>query len=280
MFIPLLSICLALQNAASLPAGDGSTEIEVGSTKLQVFTYKPAKYSQGPLIVVFHGVLRNADTYRDSARKLGDDMGALIVAPKFDSQRFPSSKYQQGGLLNKGKPAATEEWTWSIIPKLVEKVRALEARPGMPYYLIGHSGGGQFLVRMAGFLKTDARRIVAANPGTHLFPTQDLPYPYGFGKLPMSLSDDEILRRYLAQPLTIYLGTADIIQDENFEKSANANKQGDSRYQRGKKAFQLAEELAKNKGWNFGWRLVEAPEIGHNAKLMFEHAQCKTAIAD
>ena len=64
-----------------------------------VFTYKPANYKDGPLIVVFHGVLRNADTYRDNAKKLADRHGALVVAPRFDEKQFPSAKYQQGGLL-------------------------------------------------------------------------------------------------------------------------------------------------------------------------------------
>ena len=36
-------------------------------------------------------------------------------------------------------------------------------------------------------------------------------------------------------------------------------KQGDSRYERGKNCFKLAEKLAKDKGWTFGWQLVEAP---------------------
>src|SRR5262249_3688185 len=147
-------------------------------------TYKPKNYQEGPLFVIFHGVLRNADDYRDNAKALADRHGALVVAPRFDAQRFPTAKYQQGGLLKDGKPAPPEEWTWSQVPKLVDAVRQRAGRPNMPYYLIGHSAGGQFLVRLSGFVKTDAVRIVAANPGTHLFPGTDLPFPYGFGGLP------------------------------------------------------------------------------------------------
>jgi pimeloyl-ACP methyl ester carboxylesterase len=148
----------------------------------------------------------------------------------------------------------------------------------LPYYLIGHSGGGQFLTRLAGFVPTEAKRVVAANPGTHLFATRDLPYPYGFGKLPDDAGGDEALRRYLAQPLTIYLGTEDTVQDPNFPKGELPAKQGDSRLARGRNAFRMAERLAAEKGWPFRWRLVEATGIGHDHEGMFNHAACEQAL--
>src|SRR5262249_2862095 len=146
------------------------------------------------------------------------------------------------------------------VPKLAEKVRRLEGRPEMPYYLIGHSGGGQFLVRLAGFVRTDAQRIVAANPGTELFPSRDFAYPYGFCRLPEGLSNEDVLRRYLARPLTIYLGTADT-QSDNLDDSPMATRQGASRYQRGLNVFRSAEQLAGQKRWEFNWRLVEAADV-------------------
>lgn len=273
-----LFVLLHAQPSAALPAADASRTIELDRRTLEVFTYKPKTYKDGPLLVVFHGVKRNADEYRDFAKGMGDRFGALIVAPRFDVKQFPTEKYQRGGLLRGDQLAPKAEWTWNLVPKLVDVIRKAEKRPDMPYYLIGHSGGGQFLVRLAGFVKTDALRIVAANPGTHLFPTDELPYPYGFGKLPGELRNDAALQRYFAQPLTIYLGTADIVQDKNFEKTELANQQGMSRYERGKNAFNQAQRLAKKNGWTFNWRLVEAPDIGHDAKRMFDHANSAEAL--
>ena len=148
----------------------------------------------------------------------------------------------------------------------------------MPYYFLGHSGGGQFLVRLAGFVKTDAKRIVAANPGSHLFPTRDLAFPYGFGRLPDELSNDDALKRYLAQPLTIFLGTADTMKDKNLDESDMAKKQGATRYERRPNAFRAAEELARKKKWEFNWRLVEAKGVGHSAKGMFADPECEAAL--
>jgi poly(3-hydroxybutyrate) depolymerase len=275
-FLPF-TLLLADPVPAPLPAGSGQVEVEVAGLNLDVFSYKPPEYKDGPLIVVFHGMLRNADTYRDHGRALGDRFGALVVAPRFDLQRFPNEAYQEGGLFKQGKLQDREHWTWSLVPQVVDAVRRREDRPDMPYYLIGHSAGGQFLSRLAGFVQTGARRIVVGNPGAHLFPTRDLRFPYGFGKLPDELSDEAALKRYLAQPLTVYLGTADT-GSENLPQSPTARQQGATRYERGKNCFRIAEELAREKGWRFNWRLVEVQGVGHDGKAMFEHAHVAEAL--
>jgi hypothetical protein len=148
----------------------------------------------------------------------------------------------------------------------------------MPYYLIGHSAGGQFLIRLAGFVTTDAVRIVASNPGSLLFPTEEMPFPYGFGDLPKELGGEAALQRFLAQPITLYLGTGDTVQDKNFPKGPLATKQGDSRYERGKNAYKAARKLADEKKWDFKWNVVEAEGVGHVAAEMFKNDKCLDAL--
>ena len=70
-FLPLL-LLVASPDAAPVPIGPGKIEVEVGGRKFDVFTYKPRGYKDGPLIVVFHGMNRNADTYRDNGIGMGD----------------------------------------------------------------------------------------------------------------------------------------------------------------------------------------------------------------
>src|SRR6266478_967307 len=103
----MTNICLlwlALAGQSAIPAGADKIEVTVGPQQmpLEVFTYKPAAYRGGPLIIVIHGILRNADEYRDHAKDLGDRLGALIVAPRFDKDRFPTESFQQGGILRDG----------------------------------------------------------------------------------------------------------------------------------------------------------------------------------
>jgi glycerophosphoryl diester phosphodiesterase len=280
---PMTGICvlwLALAGPSAIPAGANKIEVTAGpqQTSLEVFTYKPAAYHDGPLIIVIHGILRNADEYRDHAKEMGDRLGALIAAPHFEKERFPTESFQQGGVLHDGHVRAKDDWTFSRVSEVANEIRRRESRPELPYYLLGHSAGGQFVERLAGFVDPGAARIVAANPGTHLFPTRDQRYPYGFGGLPEELSNDAALRRYLAQPLTLFLGTADTVVDEHLTVSPEANVQGAVRLERGRNMFEFARSLARERGWAFHWRLVEAEGIKHDHALMFNHPQEAAAL--
>lgn len=74
-------------------------------------------------------------------------------------------------------------------------------------------------------------RIIAANPGTLVFPTCDMPFPYGFGDLPNKLGRNNAIRDYLAAPLTLFLGTADT-GSENLDQSKESMMQGATRVER------------------------------------------------
>ena len=251
----------------------------VKGVPLEVFTYKPKTYDGKRMLFVFHGTLRNADEYRNDAERMAERFGALVVAPKFDEARFPNRKYHRGGILNEdGTAAPKDEWTYGDIPLIAAGIRACESRPKMPYVLIGHSAGGQFLVRLAGFYDSGATRVVAANPGSDLFPTRDQPFGYGFGGLPPSLRSDGTIRAYLARPLVLYLGTADNGHDEDLDESSEAMAQGPGRYQRGKAAFAYGQKLARDRGWRFGWRLVETPGVGHDHEKMFDAPEAALAL--
>jgi len=278
--VGLLLCCAWMSDApaATIPAGSATVHVTVGGHPLELFTYKPANYAGGPLLLVFHGVLRNGDEYRDHAKGMGDRFGSLIVAPRFPEDRFPIPSYQLGGLKLDGEVQPRSKWTWELVPKIVDEVRQREGTPELPYDLIGHSGGGQFLIRLAGFTDTKARRIVVSNPGTYLFPSCDHDFPYGFGGLPDETSDDAALQRYLAQPITLYLAMGDTERDEYFDVTPAGERQGSTRWERGNNAYRLAHELAKNRGWVCNWRLVPVPGVGHDHQLMFDNSLCRDAL--
>ncbi|HUR59631.1 MAG TPA: hypothetical protein VM029_18070 [Opitutaceae bacterium] len=265
--------------AAPIPAGRGQVEFSFGGAPLTLFTYKPAGYTDGPLLVVFHGVVRNAAEYRDFAVPMADRFGVMLVAPLLDEARFPEEWYQRGGLLDAaGKAKPREQWMFHVVPAIVAEVRAREARPELPYYLIGHSAGAQFLVRLAAYLPGEARRIVAGNAGSLLFPSRDHEFGYGLGGLPPALSDDAMLQRYFAAPLTLYLGTADTTPRRRFDASEAGMKQGPHRLARNRACFELAQSIAKARGWPFNWRKVETPGIEHDAARMFAANEVEDAL--
>ncbi len=270
---------LAAGAAEPLPAGRGRVEISYGGAPLTLFTYKPAAYKDGPLLVVFHGVVRNAENYRAFAIPMADRFGVILVAPLLDEQRFPEEWYQRGGILAAdGKAKPREQWMFNVVPAMVADVRAREQRPTLPYYLIGHSAGAQFLVRLAAYAPGDARRIVSGNAGSLLFPSREHEFGYGLGGLPAGLSDDAMLQRYFAAPLTLYLGTGDTTPRRRFDASEAGMKQGPHRLARNRACFELARKMAKERGWPFNWRKVETPGIEHDAAAMFAANEVDDAL--
>jgi hypothetical protein len=208
---------------------------------------------------------------------MADDSGRLVVVPLFDQERFPEWRYQFGGVFRADSSfAAPEERTFAFIPKLVAQIRGREGNAQMPYLLAGFSAGSQFVSRMAAFMDTDAERLIAMAGGSVLFPTRDMEFGLGFGGLPDELSNDERIRRYLALPMTIYIGTNDTELSQLPQGDAYA--QGVHRYSRNIRWFNYAMDLAYERKWEFNWRLVIADGPGHSPHDMFYHPQIQNAL--
>lgn len=272
-------------SAAPFPSGVSQRTLEIDGTALEVHVFKPSDYAGKGLLITLHGLKRNATGYLEYARALAERHGLLLVAPRFDRERFPTWRYQTGGIARRVAPSESLQleaealWTVTLLRHLVERIRREEGAPHLPYSLVGHSAGGQFLSRFAAFVPNEARRIVIANPSTYVWPTREVRFPFGFGGLPERLADDEALRRYLAQPVTIFLGSADVHRDAHLNVSDEAMRQGANRRERGRRVFEAAQALAQEKGWTFAWRLVEAPDVGHSARAMYASPAADAALA-
>src|SRR5690242_3546918 len=90
--------------AERIAPGPGSFPFASKVGELEVFTFKSPDYLNGPLIIVCHGMSRNADEYRDKGQPLADRLGAIAATPFFDADRFPNEAYQQGGITKSGQP--------------------------------------------------------------------------------------------------------------------------------------------------------------------------------
>lgn len=283
LLVLLLGLAQPSHGWAGLAVGKAQNEAVLNGVSVTFYSYKPGAAASGPLIVAFHGSDRQSEKVRDFLVPLADRFQAIVVAPLMDEARFPRWRYQWAGVVEPLPDDATTadvrpkrryrlrdeaQWTGRLVLALVDHVRRAEGRPDMPFYLIGHSAGAQLIGRLSAFTLHDAQRIVLANPGSYLAPTRRRRFPYGFGGLPASLSSDADLRRYLALPITIYVGTDDRRRSA-LDKSPGAERQGANRYERGQRMFELARDTAARKGWPFGWRLVEAPGVGHNSREMY-----------
>ncbi len=265
--------------AAPIPTGFGKMEVGSGPNALTVFTYKPKSYHGGPLVVVFHGMLRNADAYCSNAIPLADRFNVLIAAPCFDTNHFSKDDYNLGGVIKKGVVQPRDGWAYQHILETITAVRQQEGSPALPYYLIGHSAGGQFAMRYAALMPPGAQRIVVANPGSDLFPRRDWRFGYGFGGLTEELSNDAALQRYLAAPITVCLGLDDTDPNHSeLDRSAAAEREGTCRLERGRACFDYAQSLAREHGWKFNWRKVEVPGIAHDGKAMLAAKEVQAAL--
>ncbi|BCU78750.1 hypothetical protein [Luteolibacter sp. LG18] len=279
VFGPLLPFAVDAEPApvARQQAGeDFNFEVRQAETAIRVFGYRPSGWKDGPLLVLFHGANRDAAGYRDFSRKLADMLGVLLVVPEFDRARFDPQAYQEGGVFLKEVERPEAERTFAFLPPLLAEMNRREGRT-LPYYLVGHSAGAQFLCRLAALYPNEAKRMVVVNPGSLLFPDRSQDYPHGFGNLSDREASDESLKRYLAAPLTLYLGTGDV-GSKYLDIGAAAMKQGATRIERGRHAYAAAKKLAVEKGWPFEWKLVEAEGLGHGCGPIWEHARCREAI--
>ena len=265
--------------AEPIPAGFGKMELGTGAGAMTVFTYKPKNYASGPMLLVFHGMSRTAEHYVHYTASLAEKRGLLIVAPLFDTNHFPGRIYNLGGVKVDGELLPRQDWIYQRVPELIQAVREREGKSDLPYYMIGHSAGAQFVMRYAALMPAGARRMVAANPGSDLFPRRDWEFGYGFGGLPAELSDDAALQRYLAAPLTLYLGTADIDPNHpELDRTAAGEREGKFRLERGRNCFAFAEKLALDHGWKFNWRKVEVAGVAHEGGGMLEAKQAEEAL--
>lgn len=243
---------------------------EANDEKLNVWYYLPRDFAKdGQVLVVMHGVKRNADVYRDNWIDLAEKYHLLIIAPEFSLDLYPeTANYQHGNVLtSKGKQVPRERWTLSLIDRIFEELVKENELQVTSYAIFGHSGGGQFVHRMM-LLYPEAKvhLAMAANAGWYTLPEFESDYPYGLAGTP---TDSSRLAAALAQPLVVLLGEDDTDPNHIYlNRSKRAMTQGDHRLARGQNFYRKAQEAATKLGCDFRWQLVTIPHVGHDNAAM------------
>ena len=275
----LVAASALIADAASgqtLATGSDESPAALLGTTVKISTYRPTNCTPRLVLASFHGLGRDGGTNRDATRPLADKICAIVVSPEFDDVRFPTHRYQRGGVVLRGAFVPPGSRTVDMVAPLIAWARESSGQPALPYALIGHSAGGQFLGRVAAYTAPDAVHIIIANPSTWVLPSVADAAPYGFGKLP---DPEHALRAYLALPITVLLGANDTGL-ENLSSEPEALAQGANRLVRGRNAFAMAESAAHERGWVFGWRKAEVPGVGHSTTRMLGSKQAAEALRD
>ena len=278
LLLAIAAVAGSPAQAQNLATGSGQFERDeaAGATaeRQRVFYHRPEIWTPaGRVVVVLHGVNRDADRYRDQWRALSDQYGFLLIVPEFSQTKFPGdSWYNFGGMVDdQGKPRPRELWSFGVIDRVVAEVRALAGAERQTYSLYGHSAGAQFAHRFLLFGgSTSVDMVVAANAGWYTLPVADEAFPYGLEGSPATEAD---VRAFLARPLVLQLGEADTDSaHSSLRRTPEANRQGPHRFARGKNFMAVAEVEAKRLGVALAWKLVTVPGVGHSNGRMAEHA--------
>ena len=105
----------------------------------------PALEADRPVVIVMHGVERNAREYRDQWHELALTHRFLLLAPEFAADDFPASNgynlgYQEDA---EGRPRPRERWSYAALEPLFDDARRRFGARATRYALYGHSAGAQ-----------------------------------------------------------------------------------------------------------------------------------------
>ena len=272
MTLLLMTGCATVPERPSegpLAVGSGVVAFEgLPGTIMPVHYHRPDKYqAESPILIVLHGVKRNADWYRDAWRDLSDRHGFLVLAPEFDRDLFPGGRrYNRGNMRAKGgAPVPQHEWAFNAVEALFDAARAWTGSTRQGYLMFGHSAGAQFVHRMITFMPAlRLERAVAANAGWYTMPDKDQTYPYGLDGARITVGR---LRTAFGRKLTVLLGDADDDPDHrHLHNTPAAKRQGPHRYARGLSYFERAKAAAAAIDVPFAWQLEIVPGAGHSTK--------------
>lgn len=266
----LALVSLSISNSSALDtikSGTGSFTFEdAAHRKITVWYYAPSPVKPNlPVLFVMHGMERNGQEYRDAWIEHAKKKRVVLLVPEFSKSAFPDSDdYNRGDVFSSsGALNNRDQWTFTTIERIFEKV-VTDAKLTTPTYSIyGHSAGAQFVHRLVLLIpQAHIDKAVAANAGYYTMPNFNTPFPYGLKNAPVTLDDTKLS---LQKKLTILLGAQDT--DENHKhllKTAEAMAQGKHRLARGKKFFEEGKKQAEQLGVRLGWNIKIVPGVGHS----------------
>jgi poly(3-hydroxybutyrate) depolymerase len=274
VLLPVLILALAVQAQASDSGKEQFVFDRWDGPAINVFVTRPPGIGPDrPVVIVMHGMRRNADEYRDQWHDLAVKHDFLLIVPGFSSENFPGSRgYNLGNTFGiAGSPVDRGLWSFSAIEKIFDDVlRRYEMNAGQ-YAIYGHSAGSQFVHRFLMHVP-DARvsSAVAANAGWYTLPDFSVDYPVG---LKGSAVVTENLASFFRTSLTILLGDQDTdADDDSLRRNDEVNVQGPHRLARGHYFFTSGSRVANSMGLLFAWKLAEVAGADHDNRLMAPQA--------
>jgi len=217
-----------------------------------------------PLVVCVHGIAIDAEEQIRLLSPFADRHAFALLAPVFEPGVW--SDYQRLGRRGRGPRADL------ALQALIEDLASeLGFRVG-DIFLIGYSGGAQFVHRYVLAHPSGATAAVAAAAGWYTPPDPRRAYPHGL-RIDGSLAGVQIEPADLHRcPILVCVGDRDVERDESLRCSPRLDRlQGRNRRERARRWVDATRRAADRLGLEPRVSLVELPGVGHS------FAQCMQA---
>lgn len=191
LIVVLLPACAfnALVSSSRYEAGKIS---EIGDRYGTFFVHVPGVLPEYPrILMLIHGTPAETETAADTAhyyidnwQDFAESQGFILIAPAFNQEDFSSrhgeitdSLTGYRGLF--GREIGADEWVLRLAAAFQQEFE-LEAQP---FFLYGHSAGGQFVGRFLVTHPDKVKRAVITSAVTYPQPKAEVAWPYGMGEL-------------------------------------------------------------------------------------------------
>ena len=256
----------------TLPSGsEGHYDFkEWAGNLVRVWHYVPEGVkADTPILFVMHGVRRDGDRYLRQWVPHAKKYDFILVVPEFSNEHFPETAgYNFGNTITpQGDPVPRERWAFSALEPIFDDVKARTGNQSETYNIFGHSAGSQFVHRFLYFVP-DARveHAISANAGWYTMPERGNDFPYGLKGTVVTV---EQLRKNLARPLVILLGTQDTDPNHrSLRRTPEAMAQGRHRFERGHTFYEFAKKQAAALKVDFGWSIELVEGVAHSNEGM------------
>lgn len=237
-----------------------------GTPDREWFQYRAAKAGpDAPILVIVHGIARNAVEYVFRLRTAAEAAGVIVVSPHFSRADYRG--YQQVVAQDGvGADAALDAI-------LAEVSRTTGGRSDR-FHLAGVSGGAQFAHRYAMMHPARVASLSLLAAGWYTLPDASRAWPLGIGDAPAAIEPV----RLAATPIAVFVGDRDRTRDASLRVDPELD------------LLQGRHRLARARRWSRAMRaagcrtlsLITLPGISHAlqpaferqdlARRLFEHA--------
>ena len=290
----MLSIVLSACGSASLPEPPIAHEpgqLAKGEDVFGTFyTYVPTTVPKKPdILVLVHGTPpenetaeADADYYVTNWIDFAEKNGFILIAPAFNQEDFSSrlgdhalSGYR--GLF--GREIGADEW----VLRLVKAHQQAFGRVNEPFYLYGHSAGGQFTGRFLVTHPEFVKKAVITSAATYPQPNPEVVWPFGLGELhtdiewdadtikPVDIVPDK--QKWLAAtqvPLTVIVGLNDTAE---LPSSLIPGQKGKNRYVIARNWIKDMAAFAEANGLESRFKVALIPGQGHSMSGLMTYSQ-------